>query len=233
MPLTTLTGIPSNEWRGSMRPDLAVCGYYLVTDSGLSRHGSRYDVEAAIGAGCRIVQYREKAKSTREMVAEARELANICRGRAIFLVNDRIDVALAANADGVHIGQDDMPYAEARRLLGHDRIIGLTTHSVEESLDAERLGADYIGLSPIFATTTKADAGAGCGLDMVRRVRMATGLPIVAIGGISLHNAGSVIEAGADSVAAISAVVCAEDPAAQAGLFVEVADRAKHRRAGM
>ena len=185
--------------------------YYLVTDSTYSRHGTLHDVREAVRAGCSIVQYREKAAETRRMVEEAQAIKELCRGRALFLVNDRIDVALAVDADGVHIGQDDMPFETARRLLGPDKIIGLTVHDVAESREAERLGADYLGLSPIFSTGTKQDAGKPCGTDMIREVKSAVSLPIAAIGGIKKSNIAEVIRAGADSACAISAVVCAED----------------------
>ncbi len=209
------------------RNDLASFDFYLVTDSGLSARGTIYDVEQAVTAGCRIVQYREKEKSTRDMVREAAEIADICKGRAVFIVNDRIDVALAVDADGVHIGQDDMPFETARRLLGPDRIIGLTTHNVDESAEAERIGADYIGLSPIFKTSTKADAGPGCGLAMVKAVREAVSLPIVAIGGLSKENTGDVIAAGADMAVAISAVVKADDVASEVRAFIDIIRSAK------
>lgn len=205
-----------------MNYDLNNIGYYLVTDRGLSRKGVLSDVEQAVAAGCRIVQYREKRLSTREMAAEAEAIAEICRDRAVFLVNDRVDVALASGADGVHLGQDDLPYEMARSILGPDAVIGITTHTVEESLAAEAQGADYIGLSPIFSTTTKEDAGAGCGLNMVRKVRNAVHIPIVTIGGITLSNAGDVIRAGADSVAAISAVVATDDVRQAVGQFIAV-----------
>jgi thiamine-phosphate pyrophosphorylase len=213
-----------------MKYDLHDIGYYLVTDRGLSRKGVLSDVEKAVAAGCRIVQYREKHLGTRDMVSEAAAIAEICRSRAVFLVNDRVDVALAGGADGVHLGQDDLPYEAARSILGPDAVIGITTHNVEESLTAESQGADYIGLSPIFSTTTKEDAGAGCGLDMVRQVRKALQIPIVTIGGISLSNAGDVIRAGADSVAAISAVVATDDVRQATAQFIAVIAAARGGR---
>lgn len=206
---------------------LRAMDFYLVTDSALSRRGTLHDVERALEAGCAVVQYREKEKSTREMVGEARALAALCAGRALFLVNDRLDVALAAGADGVHIGQDDMSFADARRLLGPERIIGLTVHDVDEALEAERLGADYVGLSPIFATSTKQDAGGACGVEMIARVRPRIGIPIVVIGGISKENAAATIRAGADAAVAISAVVRAEDVAAEVRMFREIIREAK------
>jgi len=209
------------------RDDLREIDFYLVTDSRLTRKGVLRDVESALEAGCRIIQYREKEKSTKEMVEEALRIRELCVGRALFLVNDRVDVALAVGADGVHIGQDDMPYEAARRLLGDDRIIGVTVHDVGEAVEAERSGADYVGLSPIFETGTKKDAGRACGVSMVRRVRERVSLPIVAIGGINKENAAAVIRAGADAAAAISAVVCAEDVRAAAAEFTETIRKAK------
>lgn len=181
-------------------------GYYFITDAALSAKGNENDVDAAVRAGVRIVQYREKNACTRKMFEEACRLRTLCR-KTLFLVNDRIDIALAAEADGVHLGREDMPYAAARRLLGRERLIGLTVHSVREAREAAGLGADYIGVSPIFATATKRDAGAPAGVALIERIRAAVRIPIVAIGGITLENAPSVIAAGADALCAISAVV--------------------------
>jgi thiamine-phosphate pyrophosphorylase len=195
---------------------------YLVTDSGLSKKGTLSDVRNAVEAGCRIVQYREKSRSTREMVEEASLIKGICRGKAIFLVNDRIDVALAVDADGVHIGQDDMPIAIARQLLGNDKIIGLTVHDIREALEAEMDGADYVGLSPIFETSTKKDAGEGIGPERIREVKDALGIPIVTIGGINKENCVSVVRGGADSLVAISAIVCSDDVKRETRDFIEI-----------
>lgn len=185
--------------------------YYLVTDSKLSKKGTLSDVENALKAGCKVIQYREKNKSTKEMIEEAKKIKKKCEGKAIFLVNDRIDVALAIDSDGVHIGQDDIPFEIAREILGNEKIIGLTVHNLEEAVEAERIGADYIGLSPIFQTDTKKDAGAACGIETIKTVRKNVNLPIVAIGGINKENIGAVIKAGADAIVAISAVVCSDD----------------------
>jgi len=212
-----------------MKEKLKTIDYYLVTDSRLSRHGSLYDVREAVRAGCRIVQYREKNVETRTMIEEASAIKKICHSRAIFIVNDRVDVALAVDADGVHIGQDDMPFLTARRLLGPEKIIGLTVHNIGEAEEAERMGADYIGLSPIFSTGTKQDAGAPCGISMVKAVRERVQMPIVAIGGITRENVAGVIGAGADSAAAISAVVCAEDVYGETLAFRKIIEKAKGR----
>jgi thiamine-phosphate pyrophosphorylase len=122
-----------------------------------------------------------------------------------------VDVALAVDADGVHLGQEDLHYREARRLLGEKKIIGITVNTMEQAVEAARLGADYLGVSPIFATQTKPDAGEPAGLDLLREIRALVSLPLIAIGGITLDNAPDVIEAGADGVCAISAVVTQPD----------------------
>ncbi|WP_255335032.1 thiamine phosphate synthase [Methanosarcina sp. KYL-1] len=196
--------------------------FYLVTDSELSKKGTLSDVKAAVESGCRIIQYREKNKSTKEMINEASEIRSICRENAIFLVNDRIDVALAVGADGVHIGQDDMPIDTARRLLGAGKIIGLTVHNRDEAIEAEKNGADYVGLGPIFNTSTKKDAGNGIGPDMIREVKSAIKIPVVAIGGINRENCRIVVESGADSLVAISAIVCSDDVKRETKEFIEI-----------
>lgn len=193
-------------------------GYYFITDAGLSRAGDAADVAAADKAGACMVQYRCKDGTTAELYAEAQRLKALCP-HTPFVINDRVDIALATDADGVHIGQDDMPFAVARRLLGPDKIIGLTVHNIAEAREGAALGADYLGVSPIFVTSTKKDAGAPGGTDLIRAIRAVTDLPLAAIGGISLENAAAVIAAGADMVCAISAVVCAADPAGEIGRF--------------
>ncbi len=203
--------------------------FYFVTDSGLSKNGTLSDVENAVKAGCKIVQYREKIKSTNEMIEEAEQIKRLCKNRAIFLVNDRVDVALAVDADGVHIGQDDMPFRITRKLLGDEKIIGLTVHNVEESVEAENIGADYIGLSPIFETATKEDAGRGCGISMIEKVKKCIKLPIAAIGGINKENTGEVIASGADSAVAISAVVCKDDVYSEVVDFIKIINENKQK----
>ena len=181
-------------------------GYYFITEAALSRAGNLSDVAAAVAAGVRVVQYRQKQGLPRDLVAEARQLRQLCR-HIRFLVNDRVDLALEVGADGVHLGQEDFSYYEARNLLGPDKIIGVTVHNVAEALAAQAAGADYLGVSPIFSTATKADAGAPTGVALLAEIRRQVSLPLVAIGGITLANAPAVIEAGADAVCAIAAVV--------------------------
>lgn len=212
------------SWKSSLLKEI---DFYLVTDSGLSKKGTLSDVREAVEAGCRIVQYREKDKSTKEMVDEASEIKSICSGRAIFLVNDRIYVALAIDADGVHIGQDDMPIETARKLLGKDKIIGLSVSEREEAIQAEKAGADYVGLGPIFDTATKKDAGKGIGPLKIREVKEAIKIPVVAIGGINKENCESVIQNGADSLVAISAVVCSDDVKRETEHFIDIIQKIK------
>ena len=189
-------------------------GYYLITDSGLSRAGIISDVEQAVACGVEVVQYRNKKGDTREMYEEASRLREICQDAA-FLINDRIDIALAVDADGVHLGQSDMPYRAARKLLGQDKVIGITVHNLQEALEAQALGADYLGVSPIFQTQTKADAGRPAGITLIEEIRRWVDTPLVAIGGITLANAPQVIKAGADGICAISCVVAKEDAGAE------------------
>jgi thiamine-phosphate pyrophosphorylase len=185
-------------------------GYYFITDSDLSRSGNVLDVMKAESCGVRIVQYRNKDANTKEMCEEAVRLREIC-SKALFLINDRIDVALASDADGVHLGQSDMPYLAARRILGPDKIIGITVHNLSEALEAQRLGANYLGVSPIFPTATKPDAGKPAGIVLIEKIRALVDIPLIAIGGINLANAPEVIRVGADGLCAISAVVTNED----------------------
>ena len=193
-------------------------GYYFITDSGLSKAGNNSDVKAAVDAGVRIVQYRDKVSDSGELYENALILRQICKD-ITFLINDRIDVAMAVNADGVHIGQNDFPYDVARKMLGKDKIIGVTVHTVEEALHAEKIGADYLGVSPIYSTQTKHDAGAPGGSNLIRQVKKVCSLPIAAIGGITLDNAQEVVDAGADMICAISAVVCSDDPKSEIQKF--------------
>ena len=190
----------------------SLSGLYFITDRELSRKGIINDVKTAIRGGVCIVQYREKSFASERMIAEAREIAGLCKkAKVIFIVNDFIDVAIASSADGVHLGPCDTPLAEARKMLGAGKIIGVTTGSVEEAKRFEHEGADYIGLSPVFATATKKDAGQPVGLDAVREAGKRLRIPFVAIGGINRENLAGVLDAGAKSVCMISAILKSED----------------------
>jgi len=185
-------------------------GYYFITDDKLSRAGNISDVKNAVACGVKIIQYRNKNASTKQAYEEALKLKRVCKG-ATFLINDRVDIALGVKADGVHLGSDDMPYNLARKLLGKKKVIGLTVHSVKDAIKAQKMGADYIGVSPIFATKTKGNAGKPAGVGLIKLIKKRVSIPIVAIGGINLANASEVIKAGADCICAISAVITKPD----------------------
>jgi len=189
---------------------------YLVTDRGLSMGRATVDiVRAAIAGGVTCVQLREKHCATREFIEEARavrRLLDALETKIPLIVNDRLDVALAIGADGVHLGQSDMRLPDARRLAGASLLIGISAESMEDARRAEAEGADYIGISPVFTTPTKNDTAAPLGLEGVRQIRKAVSLPLVGIGGIHRDNAGAVIRAGADGVAVVSAIVSAACP---------------------
>ena len=203
--------------------------FYMVTDSNLTKNGIVSDVENALKAGCRIVQYREKNKSTSEMIEEALKLKKICYGKAIFLINDRVDVSLAVDADGVHIGQKDMHFEIVRKLLDREKIIGLTVHNLKEAYEAERLGLDYIGLAPIFETDTKENSQAPIGVEMIKKIRDKVSLPIVAVGGIDKQNVKDVIRAGADSVVSIKSVLNSNDIYNEIKDFIRIIGECKSR----
>ena len=191
---------------------------YVVTDSDLSRDRSDAEVaRMAYEGGADAVQLRMKHTDGREMLAQAKVIADIADEMdRFFFVNDRVDIAMASGADGVHLGQSDMPVSEARRLMGDDAIIGASVQTVEQAIEAVEQGADYLGVGSIFITSTKPDAKQGLGLGAIFEIRQAVDVPVVAIGGINRGNIQDVIRAGADSAAVVSAVVAQEDPRAAA-----------------
>jgi thiamine-phosphate pyrophosphorylase len=159
-----------------------------------------------------MIQLRDKSAGLRQLLPQAQEIASLCRVRgAHFIVNDRLDLALALNADGVHLGQDDLPPTAARAALGPGKILGVSTHSLEQAIRAAREGADYLGIGPIFPTSTKGTGYEPVGCAMIRQLRARLELPLIAIGGITLDTISSVIRAGAAGVAVISAIAGAED----------------------
>ena len=187
---------------------------YVITDESVSRGRSHIEVaEAAIRGGADVIQLRDKTASGGTLYRVALSLRKLTREAKVpFLVNDRLDIALATDADGVHLGQKDLPAAAARNIMGPGRILGVSADTLEEALLAEKEGADYLGVGPVFeARETKADAGEPLGLERIARIRKHCRLPIVAIGGIDAQNARQVREAGADSAAVISAIVAADD----------------------
>jgi thiamine-phosphate pyrophosphorylase len=187
---------------------------YPITDRLLSGLSHAEQVACLSEGGAGLVQLREKHLSPREFYGEAEEALKTARAWGVRLVvNDRADIALALGAHGVHLGQDDMPPEAARALLGEEAIIGFSTHNVEQALAASQLPVDYIAIGPVFATSSKDNPDPVVGLEGVRRVRDVVGrLPLVAIGGITRENARAVLEAGADSVAVISALLPLCDP---------------------
>jgi thiamine-phosphate pyrophosphorylase len=198
-----------------MKPGCSYLKVYLVTDRDLSRDRSLDEiVDRAVAGGVTAVQVREKELGARRFVEETRALHRLLADRGVPLfVNDRIDVALAAGADGVHVGQDDLPAADARRMIGPEVLLGVSVATEEEARRAVADGADYVSVSPVFLTPTKPDALGDVGLEGVAVVRRAVeGAPVLAIGGIDPSNARSVVAAGADGVAVVSAIVSADDP---------------------
>ncbi|MFN3653675.1 MAG: thiamine phosphate synthase [Armatimonadota bacterium] len=203
-----------------------VRGLYVITDD--SRTGERGHVEvarAALKGGARLVQLRDKRRDTGELLPLAREIRTLCReAGALFIVNDRIDLALAAEADGVHLGPTDFPVREARQLVGPERLIGVSVDSLEQVEAAEAEDADYLGVGAVYGSGTKLDAGDAVGPQQVSRFREASTLPIVAIGGITLERVPEVRAAGAHAVAVISAVSAAEDPLSAARALSEACE---------
>ena len=202
---------------------------YLVTDRSLAAGRTTLDiVAAAIRGGVSCVQLREKDCGAREFIAEAMAVRPLLAQHGVpLIINDRVDVALAVKAGGVHLGQKDMPCRLARELLPKGMIIGISAESLEDAMAAEKDGADYIGVSPIYATPTKTDTAAPLGLENLRRIRARVKLPLVGIGGLNAGNAAEVIRHGADGVAVVSAIVAAPDPAAAARDLAEIVLQAK------
>lgn len=186
---------------------------YPITDARHSGLSHAEQVRRLSAGGATFIQLREKQKDAREFYREAEKALQVARSREVSLIiNDRVDIALALSADGVHLGQDDLPPAAARELLGEQAIIGFSTHNVEQAIEAARLPIDYIAIGPIFETKSKEKPDPVVGLEGLRRVREAIGrIPLVAIGGIHEENIPEVLEAGADSVAVIS-LLLAGDP---------------------
>jgi len=189
--------------------------FHVLTDSCLQNRFSHAELaKLAIAGGADTIQFRQKEGATRQMIRVAGEMRDLCqRAGVTFIINDRVDVAIASDADGVHLGQDDFPIPLARKLLGEKAIIGGSAGSMEEAHRCLREGADYIGFGPVYPTTSKEDAGPAAGLGLMKQIVEAIPLPIVAIGGIGVNNASPVIQAGAHGIAVISAVCCQQDPA--------------------
>ncbi|HEV7398196.1 MAG TPA: thiamine phosphate synthase [Pyrinomonadaceae bacterium] len=186
---------------------------YPITDTHLSGLSHAEQVSRLSTGGAKLIQIREKQLASNEFFEQAKSAVTRARSMgAMVIINDRVDIAMAIGADGVHLGQEDLPPAEARQLMGPDAIIGYSTHNARQVQAAAHLPVSYIAIGPIFATTTKANPDLVLGLDGFRQIRrLVNGFPVVAIGGITAENAGGVIEAGADAVAVISGLVAVAD----------------------
>ncbi len=201
---------------------------YLVTDRELSKLPFHEMIKKAVKGGVTVIQLREKNLSTREFIEEAIEVKKIIEGSENpLIINDRVDIALAVRADGVHLGNDDMPVDVARRILGKNFIIGASAGSVEEAIEKEKMGADYIAVSPVFSTPTKPDAGPPLGLDGIKEIKKSVKVPVIGIGGINKEKVFDVIKSGADGVAVVSAIVSSEDPEISARELRELIKKAK------
>lgn len=201
-----MIGIGKNLNRQQMLDLLVGTGLYLVTEDAAPAEKRLDAVRQALAAGARVVQLRDKKALRRSLLAEARAMKALCAEfGAVFVVNDDVALAWASDADGVHVGQDDLPPPEARRLLGETKLIGISVSALAEAVEADQWPVDYIGVGAISATPTKVDAELG-GIDLLRGVRKVTKKPLVGIGGIDESNALTVLQAGADAVAVVRAV---------------------------
>ena len=205
--------------------------YVITADPAQARGRSHLEIaEAAILGGATAVQLRMKNAPARVILETARRVGARCRDAGVaFIVNDRVDVALAADAAGAHVGQDDLPAEAARALLGAGPLLGVSAATQEEAAAASRGGADYLGVGAVYATATKADAGEAVGLARIREVAASCDLPIVGIGGIGIDNAAAVIRSGAAGVAVITAVTMADDMAEATRRLRQEVDRARAR----
>jgi thiamine-phosphate pyrophosphorylase len=202
---------------------------YVITDEAIAGGMSHAEIaQRAIDGGADVIQLRDKVCGCRELIRIGRTLREITKkSGTLFIINDRLDVALACGADGVHLGQDDICAVVARQLAPPGFIIGISVGTVEEAVRAEQDGADYIALSPVFPTASKNNAGPGHGLDVLQKIRQKVSLPVIAIGGINQDNVREVIVAGADGVAVISGVVGSPDITCAARELKNLIDQCK------
>ena len=216
----------------AMLDSLIGTGLYLVTEDAVPKQRRLDAVAQALTAGARVVQLRDKRTPRRLLLEEARAMKALCSDwGAAFVINDDVALAWCCDADGIHVGQDDLPASEARRLLGDGKLVGLSISAVHEAEEADRLPVDYIGVGAISATPTKVDAELG-GIDLLRRVRLVTKKPLVAIGGIDASNAEFVFEAGADAVAVVRGVFAQPDIPIAVHRLLSIAKKAREARRG-
>ena len=202
---------------------------YVILDAALLTIPEGDCTRQLVDAGVRLLQYRNKAASSRELLESTKRLSAALAPRGVTLiVNDRADVAALVGASGVHVGQEDLDVEEARAVVGRDKLVGISTHNREQFEQAAATSADYIAVGPIFPTSTKANPDPVVGMEFIRKVRPLTDKPIVAIGGITREHAAEVVRAGADSVAVISDILYAPDPGARALEFIKILEAANH-----
>ncbi|MEW5805922.1 MAG: thiamine phosphate synthase [Acidobacteriota bacterium] len=200
---------------------------YAITDSGLSHLSHSNQVRILVDSGVKLIQMREK-KVGRDFFEEIVKSVSYSRERgALIIVNDRVDMALAAGADGVHLGEEDLPPLEARRILGPAKIIGVSTHSITEAIQASRMDVNYLAIGPIFKTKTKDLKYSPLGREAIAEIKRTVDKPLVAIGGITLEKVREIFEAGADSVAIISDLLCRGEPGERARLFLAAIESLK------
>lgn len=205
---------------------------YVILDSALLTVPAQRCAQELAEAGVSLLQYRNKVASARDLLKTSRDLAaRLVPLGVSFVVNDRPDVAVLAGATGVHVGQDDLAAGQARSVVGSGMWVGVSTHNLQQFHQATATSADYLAVGPVFATSSKANPDPVIGTDFIRRVRPLTDKPIVAIGGITLENAASLIDAGADSVAVISDILRAPNPAQRARQYLELLGSSNHAAA--
>lgn len=215
-----------------MAVDFTRVSVYLVTDPNLSNGRSELEVvRAAAAGGIRLFQYRDKPAGKKTYLEKARALAALCRELDVdLLLNDHVDVAALVDCAGIHLGQDDLPTAEAKRLLGPDKIVGRSTHDLAQAREAIRDGADYINIGPVFPTATKNTPVVPVGLGMVGEIAKVATVPVTTMGGIGMDNAADVVRAGADRVAVVTAITKAPDISAAARELVRRVESARSSR---
>ena len=205
---------------------------YVILDAALLTFPEIELAQKFANAGVRLLQYRNKSASSRELFESSKRLSSQLAPQGVtFIVNDRADVASLAGASGVHVGQQDLGVEEARRVIGAGKLVGVSTHNLEQFERAAAASADYIAVGPVFSTSTKANPDPVVGIDFIRRVRALTSKPIVAIGGITLNRAVEAVRAGADCVAVASDILLAPDPGKRAHQFVDLLEAANHAAA--
>jgi len=206
---------------------------YVILDAALLTVPETERAQELVAAGVRLFQYRNKGASARELFESSKKLVSLLSSQRVsFVVNDRPDVAALAGANGVHVGQQDLGVEEARRVVGAEKLVGVSTHNLEQFERAAASSADYIAVGPIFATGTKSNPDPVVGTEFVRRVRPLTDKPIVAIGGITLQRAPEIIESGADSVAVITDILGAPEPGVRARQYIDLLGSANHTATG-